>query len=112
MDPKLARGLVDSAGQKSPVPVDAQPLRGLVPASEAPVFEQAAKAAADLNQGERRKLAKEGKALSDGSFPIRNVDDLKKARVRAHQGGHPAAAMRLIKKRERELGVDLGPIGG
>lgn len=74
--------------------------------------ELAAKEAADLNQGERMGLAKEGKALPGGSFRIRNVADLKKARVRAHQGGSEGKAVSFIKKREKELGVNLGPIGG
>jgi hypothetical protein len=34
---------------------------------------------ADLDTEERRKLADEGKALPDGSFPIRNREDLKDA---------------------------------
>lgn len=89
-------------------------MRGLLPPSTpAPLIrvprddETAAKEAADLNVGERMKLAKEGKALPDGSFPIRNAADLEKARVRAHQGGNESAAKALIRKRAKDLGVKL-----
>jgi hypothetical protein len=57
-------------------------------------------------QGSRKKLAKQGKALPDGSFPIPNVSYLKKAiRAvgRAGKGKRPALA-KLIRKRARELG--------
>lgn len=32
-----------------------------------------------FSEGERKKLAKEDEAMSDGSFPIRNTQDLKDA---------------------------------
>jgi hypothetical protein len=38
---------------------------------------------ADLDTAERRKLADQGKALPDGSFPIRNREDLKDA-IQSH----------------------------
>ncbi len=34
---------------------------------------------AELDTEDRRKLAEDGKALPDGSFPIRNREDLKDA---------------------------------
>lgn len=55
----------------------------------------------------RRRLAKQSKALPDGSFPIPNVSYLKKAiRAvgRASAGKRPAIA-RLIRKRARQLGA-------
>jgi hypothetical protein len=55
----------------------------------------------------RKKLAKEDKALPDGSFPIPNVSYLKKALKavgRAAAGKRPALAS-LIRKRARELGA-------
>lgn len=58
-------------------------------------------------QGSRRRLARAGKALKDGSFPMPNVAYLKKAiRAvgRASAGKRPALA-RLIRKRGRELGA-------
>ena len=45
---------------------------------------------ADLDTAERRKLADQGKALPDGSFPIRNREDLKDG----------------IKRRARELNAE------
>lgn len=54
----------------------------------------------------RRKLAKQRKALPDGSFPIPNVDYLGRAiRAvgRAAPGKRPALS-RLIRKRARQLG--------
>lgn len=55
---------------------------------------------------ERRNLASEGHALSDGSYPIANGEDLHNAAVLARSGhGDVAAAKKLIAKRARELGV-------
>ena len=54
---------------------------------------------------ERRKLAKEGKALPDGSFPITNIDSLKDS-ISAYGRGKPskrAAIRRHIMKRARQL---------
>jgi len=53
----------------------------------------------------RRKLADEGKALPDGSYPIRNVDELKDA-IQAYGRGKKskrAAIRRHIMKRARAL---------
>lgn len=59
---------------------------------------------------EREKLAREGKALPDGSFPIVNVEDLKNAIQAIGRAKDPAAAKRHIKKRARALGhEDLIP---
>jgi hypothetical protein len=58
----------------------------------------------------RDVLAKEGKAMKDGSFPIRNVEDLKNA-IQAHgRAKDIAAAKKHIVKRARALGkYDLIP---
>lgn len=58
----------------------------------------------------REKLAHEGKAMSDGSFPIENVTDLKAA-IKAHgRSKNPAAVKAHIKKRAKALGkTDLIP---
>ena len=53
---------------------------------------------------ERSELAKEGEAMPDGSFPIRNTQDLKDAIRSVGRAKDPAAARRWIKKRARELG--------
>lgn len=58
----------------------------------------------------RKKLASEGKALPDGSFPIRNVQDLKNAISSYGLAKNKAAAKRHIMKRARGLGkTDLIP---
>jgi hypothetical protein len=55
----------------------------------------------------RRKLAKEGKALSDLSYPIEDESDLSPAITLANSGhGNVAGAKALIKKRAKELGKE------
>jgi adenine-specific DNA methylase len=51
----------------------------------------------------REKLAKEGKALKDGSFPIRNVPDLKNAIKAFGRAKDKDAAKKHIIKRAKEL---------
>lgn len=64
------------------------------------------KPAASLNTAERKKLASEGAALPDGTFPIRNGEDLHKALKRAHQGGDPQSKIKShIRKRANALGL-------
>ncbi len=60
----------------------------------------------DIPADERKKLADEGKALPDGSFPIANVDDLKNAIQAIGRAKDPEAARAHIKKRARELGEE------
>jgi hypothetical protein len=68
--------------------------------AEAPVIKR------DIDTAARRRLAEEGKALSDGSYPIENTGDLHNAAVLARSGhGDVAAARRLIARRAKELGV-------
>ena len=59
--------------------------------------------AKDLDTAERRKLADEGKALPDGSFPIRNREDLRDAVQSFGRAKDKAEAKRWIKNRAREL---------
>jgi hypothetical protein len=61
---------------------------------------------ADLDTGERRKLAEEGKALPDGSFPIRNREDLQDAIQSYGRAKDKDEAKRWIKKRARELNAE------
>lgn len=60
----------------------------------------------------RRRLAREGKALPDGSFPIRNITDLRNA-VRAYGRSKPGSRGRVrkhIMRRARSLRrIDLIP---
>jgi len=53
----------------------------------------------------RRKDAKQGDALPDGSFPIKNRKDLANAKRLVGHSKHPAAAEALIERKEKELGV-------
>jgi len=66
----------------------------------------------DYSAEERRRLAKEGKALPDGSFPIVDEEDLRNAIQAIGRAKDPAAARAHIKKRARALGhADLIPEG-
>ena len=51
---------------------------------------------AKISQEEREELAKEGKALPDGAYPIRNVEDLKNA-IQAY-GRSKASERRMVRK--------------
>jgi hypothetical protein len=61
---------------------------------------------AELDTEERRKLAADGKALPDGSFPIRNRGDLKDAIQSYGRAKDKAEAKRWIKRRARELNAE------
>ena len=61
---------------------------------------------AELDTQERRKLADQGKALPDGSFPIRNREDLKDAIQSYGRANDKAGAKRWIKRRARELNAE------
>lgn len=58
---------------------------------------------ADFTQAQRSSLAKRGEALPDGSFPIRNAQDLHNAIQAIGRAKDPAAAKRHIIKRARAL---------
>jgi len=58
-----------------------------------------------ISRDEREKLAEEGKALPDGAYPIRNVEDLKNA-IQAYgrsKESDRAAVRKHIMKRARQL---------
>lgn len=61
---------------------------------------------ADLDTAERRRLAQEGKALPDGSFPIRNRQDLRDAIQSYGRAKDRMKARRWITKRARELNAE------
>lgn len=60
----------------------------------------------DFSAEERKKLAEEGKAMPDGSFPIENKDDLKNAIRLAGQAKDKAKAIEFICRRARALGAE------
>lgn len=65
----------------------------------------------DYSQGQRRRLAREGKAMPDLSFPVDDAEDLQNAvhlYRTGHQGKDPAATRRYLERRSRELGVSSG----
>lgn len=61
----------------------------------------------DVSAGERKLAVKEGNALPDGSYPIRNMAQLHSAIILARSGhGDVQAAKRLIMRRAREMGAE------
>ena len=58
---------------------------------------------AELDTEQRRMLAERGEALPDGSFPIRNGEDLRDAVQSYGRAKDRAEAKRWIKRRAREL---------
>jgi hypothetical protein len=66
----------------------------------------------DIDTATRTRLASAGHALSDGSYPIENAEDLGNAATLARSGhGNVKAAKKLISRRARELGV-ANPLKG
>jgi hypothetical protein len=61
----------------------------------------------DFDAAQRRSAASHGDALPDGSFPIKNKEDLANARRLVGHAKDPAAARALISRRAKELGVSL-----
>lgn len=67
----------------------------------------------DVSAEDRRQYAKKGWALPDGSYPIPDKAHLASAaRLAASGHGDVKAARALIKRRARELGVDLSTLPG
>ena len=60
----------------------------------------------DYSPEQRKKMAKDGSAMPDGSFPIADCADLKNAIQAIGRASDPDAAKRHIKKRKRALGCD------
>lgn len=59
--------------------------------------------AASFTEQQRAKLVKKGKAMKDGSFPIRNRSDLRNAIQSVGRASDPEEARRWIIKRARQL---------
>jgi hypothetical protein len=65
-----------------------------------------------ISEEERTGLAKKGQALPDGSYPIRNVDDLKnaiKAFGRAKEEDRPVVRRHIMKRARQLKAADLIP---
>ncbi|MFN2451392.1 MAG: hypothetical protein ABR541_03465 [Candidatus Dormibacteria bacterium] len=60
----------------------------------------------DFSAEERRKLTEKGEAMPDGSFPIRNRQDLEDAVQAVGRAKDRAAAQKWISKRARELDAE------
>src|SRR5689334_20561614 len=60
----------------------------------------------DFSTKEREQLSKKKEAMPDGSFPIRNEQDLKDAIRSVGRASNPAAAKAWIKKRAKALGCE------
>jgi hypothetical protein len=63
----------------------------------------------DVSRKERKALARQGKALPGGGFPIKDKSDLDNARRAIGRAKNPGATRALIRRRARELGVELPP---
>ena len=65
-----------------------------------------------FSQKQRSKMADDGTAMADGSFPIANKGDLKNAIQAFGRSKNPVATKRHIKKRARALdALDMLPEG-
>lgn len=62
---------------------------------------------ADTSASGRRGHAKKGQALPDGSFPITNCSDVRKAVRLAGHAKNPSRARAFIKRRANSLGCPL-----
>ena len=60
----------------------------------------------DLDTTDRQRLAREGMARPDGSFPIRNRKDLKDAIRSYGRASDKVEAKRWIKRRARQLDAE------
>jgi len=63
--------------------------------------------ARNFSEKRRKKLAKSGKALPGGGFPIVNKEDLGNARQAIGRAKNPSAARAHIRERAKALGVKL-----
>jgi hypothetical protein len=61
--------------------------------------------AKEFSDKKREKLAKEDKAEPDGSYPIENKSDLKRAKQALGRSKNKAKTKKWINKRAKELGA-------
>jgi hypothetical protein len=91
--PDAAKALAAALG-KADVALALKPGEGKVVAEKA-----------DFSDDERKELAAKGQAMKDGSYPIRNKDDLGNAISAFGRASNKAATKRWIIKRAKELGA-------
>jgi hypothetical protein len=60
----------------------------------------------EYSEDERKSMADKGLALPDGSFPIKDLEDLKNAIQAYGRSKNQSAAAKFIAKRAKELGAD------
>lgn len=60
----------------------------------------------EFSEDERKRLAEQGSAMPDGSFPIVTEEDLKNAIQAIGRAKDPEAAKRHIRKRAKALGLE------
>lgn len=61
---------------------------------------------AEFSTKQREALADKKQAMPDGSYPIRNIKDLKNAIASYGRAKNPEAVKRWIKKRAKALGAE------
>jgi hypothetical protein len=104
---KLGHGQMDAATRSALVKRAADIIKSLRDNNEAPLDSEEAQwwlEQADFSDDQRKDLAAKGQALPDGSFPIRNVSDLRNAIKAFGRGKNKASAKRHIIKRAKALG--------
>jgi hypothetical protein len=67
--------------------------------------------ARNFSTDKRKKMAKSGTALPDGSFPIANEQDVHNAVALLHHAKNPTTAKAHIRTRAKALGMG-DPFGG
>jgi pyruvate/2-oxoglutarate dehydrogenase complex dihydrolipoamide acyltransferase (E2) component len=111
MNPKMASSMCAKADNKVAASALAESLEVILSG----LADQAIMLSAPAGESaeERRESASKGHALSDGSYPIPDKKHLHSAAVlAASKHGNWKAAQALIRKRARELGVDLSSLPG
>lgn len=94
-------------GHTADIPSDWGMTAAVVPELSDDAFVDGAVVAASFSAEDRSKLASEGVAMPDGSFPIRNRSDLEKAIKLRGSGKQPKAkVIRHIRRRAKALGCE------
>lgn len=78
----------------------------LTPPDDAMAADEEVDGFAEISLEERRRLAEEGRALPDGSYPIRNEEDLRNAIQAVGRAKDKRRVRRHIMRRARELGLE------